>query len=144
MKKILLLFAAILSFCAYAEDIETDAVLLQALDKTTGRTSYLTVKVGEPYTYADLTVLVKKCLTRPPEETPENSVFLSISETNGAEIFQGWMFSSDPALSAMEHPVYDIWALECKNAKANASERSVPSVVELDESEVVDIDALED
>ena len=104
----------------------------------------MTVKVGEPYTYADLTVFVKKCLTRPPEETPENSVFLSISETNGTEIFQGWMFSSDPALSAMEHPVYDIWVLECKNAKASASEKALPSVVELDESEVVDIDNLED
>ena len=144
MKKFLLLLMASICLCAHAEDIEADAVLLQALDKTTGRTSFLTVKVGEPYTYADLTIFVKKCLTRPPEETPENSVFLSVSETDGAEIFQGWMFSSDPALSAMEHPVYDIWALECKNTKAIAPGRAEPSVIELDETEVVDVDTLED
>ena len=144
MKKILLLFVASLCFCAHAEDIETDAVLLQALDKTTGRTSFLTVKVGETYSYADLSVFVKKCLKRPPEETPENSVFLSVSENNGAEIFQGWMFSSDPALSAMEHPVYDIWVIECKDTKANIPQGTVASSIELDETEVVDVDALED
>ena len=29
--------------------------------------------------------------------------------------FSGWMFASSPALSAMEHPVYDLWVLDCDN-----------------------------
>lgn len=29
-------------------------------------------------------------------------------------IFSGWMFASSPALNAMEHPVYDVWVIDCK------------------------------
>ena len=105
----LLMFAC---WPALAADISTDAVLLQALDKTTGRTSFLTVKIDEPYAYGDLVVTVEKCMKHPPEETPENSVFLTVSEQE-KNIFRGWMFSSNPALSAMDHPVYDIWVVEC-------------------------------
>ena len=28
-------------------------------------------------------------------------------------IFSGWMFASSPALSAMNHPVYDVWVIDC-------------------------------
>ncbi len=28
-------------------------------------------------------------------------------------LFSGWMFASSPALSSLEHPVYDIWVLDC-------------------------------
>ena len=146
MKKFLLLFCAVLLMGVHtvnAEDIETDVALLQALDKTTGRTSFLTVKVDEPYTYGDLTVLVKRCLKRPPEETPENSVFLTVTENEGDEVFHGWMFSSDPALSAMDHPVYDIWVLACKD-KAVDIVSPVTPMVELDATEEVDIENLED
>jgi hypothetical protein len=31
-------------------------------------------------------------------------------------VFRGWMFASSPALAAMEHPVYDVWILDCKNS----------------------------
>ena len=29
------------------------------------------------------------------------------------KLFSGWMFASIPALSALDHPVYDIWVLDC-------------------------------
>jgi hypothetical protein len=29
-------------------------------------------------------------------------------------LFSGWMFASSPALSALEHPVYDVWVIDCK------------------------------
>lgn len=31
-----------------------------------------------------------------------------------APVFSGWMFASSPGLSALEHPVYDIWLIDCK------------------------------
>lgn len=144
MKKFLTfaLFMGMLT-TAHAADISTEAALLQALDKTTGRTSFLTVKVGEPYTYGDLVVKIDRCLKRPPEETPEDSVFLNISDKEGTEIFHGWMFSSNPALSAMEHPVYDIWVVECKT-RTPASVNAVATSLELDESDEVNVDELED
>ena len=37
-------------------------------------------------------------------------------------LFTGWMFASSPAVSALEHPVYDVWVVDCKTA-ANSSSR---------------------
>ena len=145
MKKTLFfLLFLVISIKGMAEDISTDAVLLQALDKTTGRTSFLTAKVDEPYTYGELIVNVKKCMKHPPEETPENAAFLNVSEKEGSEIFNGWMFSSNPALSAMEHPVYDIWVVECKDK--NVQQIQVLPNIELttDTIETVDVEDLED
>ncbi len=34
--------------------------------------------------------------------------------TEGERIFTGWMFASSPALNALEHPVYDVWVIDCK------------------------------
>ena len=142
MKKILLALTVLLSLSCQAKDFETSSVLLQALDKTTGRTSFLTLKVGEPYRYGELVVTAEKCLKRPPEETPENSVFLQVVE-NEQEIFKGWMFSSNPALSSMEHPVYDIWVVECKN---NDIVTDVPVILEIEpeEAEEINTEDLED
>ncbi len=125
-----------------AKELETSSVLLQALDKTTGRTSYLNLTVGEPYTYGDLVVRPQKCMKHPPEETPENAVFLQITE-NEQEIFKGWMFSSNPALAAMEHPVYDIWIVECKNDEL-VSETLPTIITDEEELESVDTEDLED
>ena len=143
MKRLLGFLVLMACTVVQAADLPTEAVLLQALDKTTGRTSFLTVKVGEPFAYGDLMVKVEKCLKRPPEETPENSAFINVTEKEGKEIFHGWMFSSTPALSAMEHPVYDLWVVECKDRTENAL-KPVLSSVELDESEEVNVDELED
>ena len=45
-----------------------------------------------------------------------------------ANIFAGWIFASSPGLNAIEHPVYDIWLLDCRQTpKAQAD-------AELDES----------
>lgn len=35
-------------------------------------------------------------------------------------IFSGWMFASSPALSALQHPVYDVWVIDCKTVKADS------------------------
>lgn len=141
MKKIWLLLC-LLAMPAMATDYPTDAVLLQALDKTTGRTSFLTVKVGQPYELGDLVISVQKCMKRPQDETPENTVFLTVMEKE-EEIFKGWMFSSNPALSAMDHPVYDIWVVECKDPNLKAY-KPITTAIETVESNEVAIEALED
>jgi len=35
-------------------------------------------------------------------------------QAEGVNIFRGWMFASSPALNALEHPVYDVWVIDCK------------------------------
>ena len=100
-----------------AAAIPGKAVLLQALDKVTARTVTLEATVGQTVTFGTLEIVVRACDRTPPTEPPESAVFLDIYETRPGQprvdLFHGWMFASSPALNALEHPVYDIWALEC-------------------------------
>jgi hypothetical protein len=93
---------------------------LQGLDKTTARVSQFEVPVSGEARFGTLSIWVRSCKRSPPEESPENAAFLEIFEIRPGEtkvrIFNGWMFSSSPALSALEHAVYDVNLLECKGA----------------------------
>lgn len=111
---------ALAVFPARAENISMSQVVLRGLDKATGRLSTMTVNVGERAQFGALDIYARVCYTHPPEETPENASFLEIVEKKPegqAKLFSGWMFSSSPALSAMEHPVYDVWVLKCQGEK---------------------------
>ena len=102
---------------AYAEDISYGQVVLRGLDKVTGRLSTMTVNVGEKTTFGALDIYVRVCYAHPPEETPENAAFLEVvekKEEGQLKLFSGWMFSSSPALSAMDHAVYDVWVIKCQ------------------------------
>lgn len=92
--------------------------ILQGLDKITARISRIEAPVDSPVRFGTLTILVRACKKRPPEEPPESAAFLEIEEKRPGDtatrpIFSGWMFASSPALSAIEHPVYDIGVLDC-------------------------------
>jgi hypothetical protein len=92
-------------------------VELQGLDKVTARTSTFQVSIGETVKFGALVITVQACDRTPPTEPPESTVFLDIYEAREGEtptdLFHGWMFASSPALNALEHPVYDVWALAC-------------------------------
>ena len=91
--------------------------VLQALDKITARTTELRLPIGEEVTYGTLRITARACLTTPPTEQPESAVFLEIAvaepERERQVAFTGWMFASSPSLSALEHPVYDVWLIAC-------------------------------
>jgi hypothetical protein len=96
--------------------------VLRALDKITARVEELNVPIERPLKFGTLVITVHACRVTPPEETPEAAAFLDITEIKPGEtevsVFRGWMFASSPALSAMEHPVYDLWVTGCKNDAA--------------------------
>ncbi len=115
----------VLTFCAtaIAENLEGDAVVLRTLDKVTATTQDYTVKIGDTLNYGSLTVDVKHCEKKPPEDVPETFAFLQIfdARTDGEgensepeKLFSGWMLASKPAISALDHPVYDVWVLDCR------------------------------
>jgi hypothetical protein len=105
-----------------------DSVVLQGLDKVTARVSRLEAPVGQFIKFGNLEIVARKCDKRPPTETPESAAFLDIAELKPGEaaspVFRGWMFASSPALNPMEHPVYDIWVLDCKNMTSSSSDNS--------------------
>ena len=92
---------------------------MQALDKITARISTLSAPVGEARQFGTLEVTIQRCAFHPPEEAPENAAYVVIRDlgydpsVEPAEVFSGWMFSSSPAISALEHPVYDITLIAC-------------------------------
>ena len=91
---------------------------LQGLDKITARISRFDAPVGQPVSFGTLSITVRDCEKSAPEDRPENAAFVEITEARPGDEklkrFSGWMFSSSPALSALEHPVYDVNLLECK------------------------------
>ena len=103
-----------------------DTAILQGLDKVTARVSTIEARLGDTAKFGALEIIVRACDKRPPEETPESAAFLDVWEVRPGEpagsIFRGWMFASSPALSALQHPVYDVWLLDCKNTRETYEE----------------------
>lgn len=99
--------------------------MLRGLDKITARITTFDAPVDETVRFGTLEILARACEKRPPEEPPEVTVFLEIAEIKPGEpptpLFTGWMFASSPAVSALEHPVYDVWAIDCKIESAESS-----------------------
>jgi hypothetical protein len=102
------------------------SAVLQGIDKTTARVTKFEAPLGKPVHFGTLDIVVRDCREHPPEETPESAAFLDIDETLPGDttpkhLFSGWMFASSPALSALEHPVYDVWVLACSRSTGSTS-----------------------
>jgi len=113
---------------AAEKTIDYNTAVLRWLDKSTARAETLSVPVGETLRIHTLEIIIRACVERPPEEPPESAAFLDVWEVKPGEptqeVFRGWMFASSPALSAMEHPVYDLWVLDCRNSDSTSSSES--------------------
>lgn len=103
---------------ARADDVAMPVAVLQALDKITARVQTIEAPVGDTLRFGTLQMIVRVCYRRPAEETPESTAFIDIWDMRRHEtpqgVFRGWMFASSPSLSAVEHPVYDVWLLDCR------------------------------
>lgn len=107
-------------------------VKLQALDKSTARSETFVAEVGSTIQYGPLFIKIQSCRKSQPIDKPESVSFLQIWEVPaGAEkstwVFSGWMFASSPALSAMDHPIYDVWVLDCQNDKNEKTDKPAPA-----------------
>ena len=112
-------------------------VVLQALDKITARLTTLEAATGPAIRFGTLEITAMACDKRPPEEPPETTAFLIVddhgvghAETEAQNpaverVFSGWMFASSPGVSALEHPVYDLWVIDCKTVAPSASPGSL-------------------
>jgi len=120
--RVFALIAAILfAGTAHAQsNVETengDTVTLRALDIITGIVQDFDVRVGDTLTYERLKIRVDEC--RYPVANPSADAFAYLVIHDIREEsprFDGWMIASSPALSAMDHPRYDVWVLTCKTS----------------------------
>lgn len=92
-------------------------VSVRILDKITADTKTFDLEIGKTVAYGSIRIRPMTCKKTPPIEEPESASFLQIWEKTfeGSDvwIFSGWMFASSPSLSSMEHPVYDVWVIDC-------------------------------
>jgi hypothetical protein len=136
--RLALVAAALICACeeVSAEMTREPTAIIQGLDKVAARVSRFEAPVGRAVQFGKLLVLVRDCERSAPEDRPENAAFLEIYEQLPGEarerLFAGWMFSSSPALSALEHPVYDVALLECKGAAPPSPAPAAPAAASTD------------
>jgi hypothetical protein len=116
--------AAVAAGAAQAQGpvLEHQVAVLQGLDKVTARISPVRAPLDTATTFGTLEIVARTCRETPPTEPPESAAFLEIRELPPAsdpdgprtELFSGWMFASSPAVSTLEHPVYDVWVVDCE------------------------------
>jgi hypothetical protein len=119
-----LLAATLVFFAAAAGPAAAQRAVIRGLDEVTGHASDYTLTLGRAARIGPLEVVARACSKNAPEETPEVRIYLEVFDHPPAregeaaerrEIFHGWMFASSPGLNALEHPTYDIWAIDCRS-----------------------------
>jgi len=105
-------------FCSsvLAEPIAGTSAKLKLLDKTTNKVTQKTINVNSIIDWDSLNIQIYACYSTPPEEIPEDYILLEVKDTLSAKkeyIYRGWMISSSPDVTPLEHPIYDLWLIDC-------------------------------
>ena len=116
IKNYLLIIIIFFNFIFFSSIVEALTVL-GALNKVSGKISKIKIEDNNKTSFGTLEIVVRTCSKSLPEDPPENSAFIQIWDTKfdkeEKKIFSGWMFSSSPSISAVDHAVYDVWVIEC-------------------------------
>ena len=97
------------------EGLKTD---LKILDKISSKNELIELINGEEYVYKDLAIKIMKCANSEFDDNPEIKAYIQVrdltkEDKNNVYVFNGWMFSSSPSIVPFDHPVYDIWLVNC-------------------------------
>ena len=105
---------------ANAERISNPVAEFTGVDKITGRIITFDVYIDETVQFGALQVTPRVCYSRPDTEEPKTDSFVEVDEITLdrkiRRIFTGWMFAESPGLNAVEHAVYDVWLMGCKQS----------------------------
>ena len=91
---------------------------IKILDKVSSKTNLLKLKIGKEKQFQNLLIKSLKCKNSEFDDNPEITAYIQVQDTankdnNEVFIFNGWTFSSSPAVNPFDHPVYDIWLTKC-------------------------------
>ena len=91
---------------------------IKILDKISSKNELIDLKNGEEIIYKDLSIKVMKCTNSELDDNPEIKAYIQVRDLTKKNndkvfIFNGWMFSSSPSIAPFDHPVYDIWLVNC-------------------------------
>ena len=111
-------------FCSsvLAEPITGTSAKLKLLDKTTNKVTQKIINVNSIIDWESLNIQIYACYSTSPEEIPEDYVLLEVKDTLSTKkeyIYRGWMISSSPDVTPLEHPIYDLWLIDCMADKVS-------------------------
>ena len=91
---------------------------LSVLDKVSSKNTNIKIKVGEEFTFQNLSIKVLKCYNSKFDDDPEVTAFMQVMDktiTNNDKVFvfNDWTFASSPSIRPFDHPVYDVWLKKC-------------------------------
>lgn len=114
--------ALMLAGPATAQDFaDSTGATLRFLDKLTSETGDVTLSIGQAAKFGRLVVRLDSCRYPVANPASDSEAHVTIiEETTQTQLFTGWMLASSPALSALDHPRYDVWALSCVLPEAAA------------------------
>ena len=91
---------------------------LKILDKISSKNTLIELKNGELIKFKDLSIKSLKCKNSEFDDNPEITAYIQVKDltdenNNEVFVFNGWMFSSSPSIATFDHPVYDVWLVNC-------------------------------
>ena len=101
-----------------SENLNGQFIEIKILDKVSSKTNLLKLKIGEEKKFQNLLIKSLKCKNSEFDDNPEITAYIQVKDlvnkdNNEVFIFNGWTFSSSPAINPFDHPVYDIWLTKC-------------------------------
>ena len=111
-------FIIIASKISSSENIEGLFIEIKVLDKVSSKTNLLKLKIGKEKIFKNLLIKSLKCKNSEFDDNPEITAYIQVKDLTNKDndevfIFNGWTFSSSPAINPFDHPVYDIWLTKC-------------------------------
>ena len=112
-------FLTIISPSLFAQEILNGKFIeIKILDKVSSKTNLLKLTIGEEKKFQNLLIKSLKCKNSEFDDNPEITAYIQVQDlvnkdNNEVFIFNGWTFSSSPAINPFDHPVYDIWLTKC-------------------------------
>ena len=115
---ILILFFFPFSKSQSSSELEGTSTDIKVLDKISSKNALVKLKNGEDFKYKDLLIKSMKCINSEFDDNPEITAYIQVRDItkqnkDGVFVFNGWMFSSSPSIEPFDHPVYDIWLIDC-------------------------------
>jgi len=116
-----IIFCSFLNFPSNSEEskfLEGKYVEIKILDKVSSKSSLLKIKIGKEKKFKNLSIKSLKCKNSEFDDSPEITAYLQVRDLKNKKndevfVFNGWTFSSGPAIKPFDHPVYDIWLIGC-------------------------------
>ena len=99
-------------------NLEGDFTDIKILDKISSKNNLLKLKNGELIKFKDLEIKSLKCKNSEFDDNPEITAYIQVRDLTNKNndevfVFNGWMFSSSPSIAPFDHPVYDVWLVNC-------------------------------